>query len=204
MNIAIEYKYNEIFLPNSKCRKERSRPVKGSAAIEIHEIEEKQFPIAFKVTEYKSIYKNAYNYDDFNEDKSEGYIPHTEEIRTDGTYLYAPLRVTHGAAISTVFEPVSKLKDTLEWYSRQAESYVDDSIQYTDKSVKVSDDSDEKVARLKSKADEYVISNKWCNLASHRRTVLLYKHLRLRSQSRWHRTFHRHTQGRTHRRLLCS
>lgn len=164
MNITIDYEYNEKFLPNAKCRKERSRPVKGSAAIEIHEIEEKEFPIAFKVTEYKSIYENANNYSDFSEDKYKGYLPHTEEIRTDGIYLYAPLRITHGAALSTEFEPVSTLKDTLERYSRQSLSYVDDSVQYTDKSVKVSDNSAEKVERLKNKADEYVIFNGiiWC------------------------------------------
>ena len=44
-------------------------------------------------------------------------------------------------------------------YSRQAPPQVYDSIQDTDTSRKASDDSDEQVARLKSKADEYVILN---------------------------------------------
>lgn len=161
MELSINFYYNEKFLPTARCRKEKKRTIKGSVNVNINELEEKDFPVAFRVTENKSVYENAKNYDDFDDDKDLGYISHTEEIRTDGKHLYTPMRITHGAAISTLFLPLSEFKDTLEWVAKRAifNSYIDNSDEYTEKSVKVSDNSEEIITFITNKTKDYVIWN---------------------------------------------
>lgn len=101
----------EKYLPTKRHRKLRERYVKNSVDVEIKEVSQQEFPVAFIVHDYKSVYENAKSYDDFN--GSGDFKMFSEEIRTYDGKLYMPVRVTHGAAISLHFESLNYIKDKL-------------------------------------------------------------------------------------------
>ena len=66
MLFNIEFWNMEKYLPTRRHRKLRERYVKNNFDVEIKELTNKDFPIAFIIHEYKSVYANAKSYDDFN------------------------------------------------------------------------------------------------------------------------------------------
>lgn len=141
----------EKYLPTKGCRKLKKRIVKNTVDVEIKELSGEGFPVAFIVHDYKSIYKSAKSYDDF--DRSGDYRIFSEEIRTFKGNLYKPVRVTHGAAISMCFESLAYIKTALEEcepYWENAEDFSEESI------IKESNISECRDAVLK-KAEQYVI-----------------------------------------------
>ena len=115
MLFNIEFWNMEKYLPTKRHRKLRERYVKNSFDIEIKEVTEKEFPVAFIVHDYQSVFENAKSYDDFNGNGE--FKMFAEEIRTNNERLYRPVRVTHGSAISLCFEPLEYIKKQIEDYA---------------------------------------------------------------------------------------
>lgn len=141
----------EKYLPNKRCRKLRKRFVKSSVEVEIKELSEEEFPVAFIVHDYKSVYENAKSYHDF--DGSGDYRMLSEKIRAFKGNLYKPVRVTHGAAVSMCFEPLAYIKTALE----ESEPYREDTEDFSEESIiKETNFSECKNVFLK-RAEQFVI-----------------------------------------------
>ena len=112
MKVTIKLWYEEKYLPNKRCRKLRECAVSKDVDIDIREVSKEEFPVAFVIHDYKCVYEGAKSYSDF--DGNGEYKMFPEEIRTYDGKLYMPVRVTHGAAISTNFEPLDTLKYKLQ------------------------------------------------------------------------------------------
>lgn len=106
----------ETYRPNKRCRKEKFRTVKVPVQVKVRTLSECEFPVAFKVTDYASMY----NVGRENYSRSKWF---TEDIRYYKGKFYKPVRHTCGAAISKdFFNPEEKIvgvvKDTAEWKNR--------------------------------------------------------------------------------------
>ena len=116
MKTTIKLWYEEKYLPNKRCRKLRERAVSKDVDIEVCEVTKEEFPVAFVIHDYESVYEGAKSYSDF--EGNGDYRMFSEEIRTYNGKLYKPLRVTYGTAISTNFESLDTLfKDFENKYS---------------------------------------------------------------------------------------
>lgn len=153
MLLNIEFWSKEKYLPTKRCRKLRERYVKNNVDVNIKELTEKKFPVAFIVHDYQSVYENAKSYDDF--DGKGEFKMFAEEIRTYNGNLFKPVRITHGAAISTRFESFDYIKQILQNYA--SVPYWKDEEDFTEKSIVKESDIEECKQIVFSKAENYVI-----------------------------------------------
>ncbi len=156
MKIRTSYYHREKFLPNKKCKNTKVRFVENSIEVEIKEVEEKDFPIAFIVHDYKDVCEGAKTYEDFGGAYETKMID--EEIRTYNGEFYKPLRVTLGSLISTRFESVSAIEKNIDFYKRWRFA-ADDARWFTDKSVIVGNDMEECKQEILEITKDYVIFN---------------------------------------------
>lgn len=151
MLFSIEFWNMEKYLPTKRHRKLRKRYVKNSVDVEIKEATEKEFPVAFIVHDYESVYENAKSYDDF--DGNGDFRMFSEEIRTYDGKLYMPVRVTHGSAISLCFEPLNYIKKNIEEHAPYWEGGKD----FTEASIVKEDNIAECKKSIFRKAENYII-----------------------------------------------
>lgn len=112
MLFNIKFWHEEKYLPTKRHRIPRIRLVENNVDVNIKELTEKEFPVAFIVHDYQSVYDNAKSYNDFN--GGGDFRMFSEEIRTYDGKLYKPVRITHGTAISLYFEPLNYIKKRLD------------------------------------------------------------------------------------------
>lgn len=153
MIFNIEFWNMEKYLPTKRHRVLRKRYVKNNVDVEIKELKEQEFPIAFIIKDFKSVYKNAKSYNDFEGNGNFEMV--SEEIRTYQGNLYMPVRVTHGAAISTCFETLDYVKDRLT----ECEPCCIGGEKFTETSIIVEDDISECKENIFRKAANYIIYN---------------------------------------------
>lgn len=151
MLFNIEFWNMEKYLPTKRHRKLRERYVKNSVDVEIKEVNEKEFPIAFIVHDYQMVYENAKSYSDFNGNGD--YRMFSEEIRTYNGNLYMPVRVMHGAAISLCFESLDYIKKQIEDYA----PYWKGGEEFTEESIIMEDSIAECQENIFRKAEDYII-----------------------------------------------
>lgn len=151
MLFNIEFWNMEKYLPTKRHRKLRERYVKNSVDVEIKEVTEKDFPVAFIVHNYKSVYENAESYNDFNGNSE--YKMFSEEIRTYDGKLYMPVRVMYGVAISLCFEPLEYIKRELENYTPCWKG----GEEFTEVSIIKEDNISECRENIFRKAEDYII-----------------------------------------------
>lgn len=151
MLFNIEFWNMEKYLPTKRHRKLRERYVKNSVDIEIKEVTEKEFPVAFIVHNYQSVYENAKSYDDFSGNGE--YKMFVEEIRTYDGKLYKPVRITHGAAISLCFESLDYIKKQIEDYA----PYWKGGEDFTEKSIIKEDNIIECQEKIFERSESYII-----------------------------------------------
>lgn len=154
MDIPINLVYQQHYLPTKRCRLERIRFINDTATITIPEPSAEEFPAAFIIHRTGFIAEGMKSYRD---DCETVFRMYETEIRTLKGSFYEPIRVTHGAAISTVFENADYVRRILEdtkssWLSRRV---VEDD-QFTEESVVVSDNRDETLAEIQKVASEFV------------------------------------------------
>lgn len=65
MKTTIKLWYEEKYLPNKRCRKLRERAVSKDVDIEVCEVTKEEFPVAFVIHDYESVYEGAKSYSDF-------------------------------------------------------------------------------------------------------------------------------------------
>lgn len=65
MIFNIKFWSMEKYLPTKRCRNLRQRYVKNNIDVNIKELIETDFPVAFIIHDYQSVYENAKSYDDF-------------------------------------------------------------------------------------------------------------------------------------------
>lgn len=146
----------EVYLPTNRHRKNRIRFVKQDVNVQIMEPLKAEFPVAFVVKTMERIFKNATSYYDFNFDKENEeseYKMHDEEIRTYKGQLYKAVRVTHGAAISTCYEPLSYIEKNLKRFK----PYDLGGEEFRDDSIILNDDREKKEAELLEDAKKYIV-----------------------------------------------
>lgn len=119
--------------------------------VDIKELTETEFPVAFIIHDYQSVYENAKSYDDF--DGNGEYKMFSEEMRTYNGKLFKPVRVSHGAAISTNFEPLDYIKQRIQDYA----PYWKGGEDFTEKSIVKESDVEKCKETISSRAENYVI-----------------------------------------------
>lgn len=157
MDIKVNYFYKRIYWPTNRHSKERADCVEGYITVPITTPEATEFPVAFIVKDYKSVYNGARSYDEF--DGNGDFKMLEEEIRTYKGNLYMPIRVTHGAAVSTIFvDPKDYL--TKELTPRKPFIYSDMMDEpFTDQSIVISTNDDETRQSILKKATGFVVFN---------------------------------------------
>ena len=81
MKTTIKLWYEEKYLPNKRCRKLRERAVSKDVDIEVCEVTKEEFPVAFVIHDYESVYEGAKSYSEWTLYKKEN-IPISQEYRT--------------------------------------------------------------------------------------------------------------------------
>lgn len=147
----ITFWYEEKYLPTKRHKKVRSRMVEDVYSVEVKEITEQEFPVAFIVHDYKSVYENAKSYGDFN--RNSEYKMFSEKMRTYNEKLYIPVRVSHGSAISLVFESLNYIKGQITDYA----PYWKGGEEFSEHSIVKSDNKEDVINTIKERASEYII-----------------------------------------------
>lgn len=151
MKMEIDFWSTEKYLPTKRHRKLRECCVKHSCSVDVEEPTDSEFPIAFVVHEYQSVYKDAKSYDDFN--GAGDYRMFAEEIRVYHDRLFQPVRVTHGTAISLHFESLDYIKRVLEEWRPCWKGGED----FTEKSIVKESNREEIKKSMQERAKKYVI-----------------------------------------------
>ncbi len=152
MKLTVDYDYRQNFLPTKRHRKVRTRIMHGKIDVNIKELSETEFPVAFIVHDMKSVYEGMRSYEDYSKCKND-YKMFPEEIRTYKNKLWTPIRVTYGSAISTLFEDETYIMKNI---SRHFTKYLYDKEDFTEKSVVMNDDETEVEKSVKKYAKQFI------------------------------------------------
>ena len=154
MKLNVNYYYNQKFLPTKRYRNVRERHIEDVLSVSCTELTKEEFPVVFIVHDMQSVQVGMTSYDDYSSEKCD-FRMFTEEIRTYKGKLYKPVRITHGAVISTVFEDVNYVIDNLEWMTRK-NWYCDDGKEFTENSVVIEDNKKAICQMLRKSAKKYI------------------------------------------------
>ena len=141
--------YEVYYLPTKRHRKTRFWKRTILTEIEVFEPKEEEFPVAFIVHDHRSVYEGVTDYHDFNGHGE--YKLFAEEIRIYKKNLYKAVRISHGAAVSTVFEPISYIKNQLSNQYAVDEKQPED---FTDESIVTGGTRDSYINNRQKQADE--------------------------------------------------
>ena len=154
MRFDINYYYSQKFLPTKRCRKERKRQIKNVVSVNCTEPTAEQFPVAFIVHDMKDVQVGMGSYDDYRGEKCM-LCMFDEEIRTYEGRLYSPVRVAHGAAISTVFEDEKYVIRNLERMARKDFGGGNDD-EFSEESIVISENKEEVEQSIIDAAKNYI------------------------------------------------
>ena len=149
MKLNISYSYDQEYLPTKRHRKSRSVVVDDHASFEIEELYLEDFPLAFEVEDYSSVYAEA-SYDNSNSI----FQLFREEIRTLQDALYKPMRYGSGAAISTEFLPLEEIEKNICAGFRKYHYQAD--LPMTEKSILLADNREEILRKIQKEVENLV------------------------------------------------
>lgn len=163
MKFTVEYDYTQNFLPTKRHRNLRIRKMHGKVDVQVKELTETEFPVAFIVHELQDVYEGMKSYDDYENCKGE-YKMFAEEIRTYKGELRTPVRITHGTAISTLFRDYTYILENIEYSLRNRSGlnkfdnypYTDNSDEFTEQSIIVNDNKKEVERYIKNHIKSYI------------------------------------------------
>lgn len=165
MELKITYCYNQKFLPTNRHKKLRERQVKDTLKVNITELSSDIFPVAFIIHDMEDVQDGMTSYEDYKSEKCE-FRMFAEEIRTYKGKLFIPIRITYGAAISTIFENESYIINYLE---RQCIKNYDmyEKDEFTEKSIVIQEDKEEVKKMLHNCSKRFIYFNGkfWRNCA---------------------------------------
>lgn len=160
--LKVDYSYTQRFLPSKRHRKLRFRKMKDTMVVNIKELTVDEFPVAFIVHELKGVCEGMKSYDDYENCKYE-YKMFAEEIRTYKGELRTPIRITHGAAISTLFRDYTYILENIEYSLRNSKlnkfdnfPYTDNADEFTEQSIIVNDNKKEVERYIKNHIKSYI------------------------------------------------
>lgn len=166
MIIKFPVKYIEEYYPTKRCKKARKHLKTEEVLITVPTItREDDFPIAFKVTNYETVYPRVRDNDALWElvqhgDQRKG-IYFTETIRRFKKKLYKPVRHSYGSAIARSFEnPQKRLIQEFTWYQnfcRHFANWNEPDVPFNQNSVVIGNDLAEKIKEVNKKAKEFVV-----------------------------------------------
>lgn len=122
--------YEVWYRPTKRHRKNRVWRRTTLTEIEVTEPKQEEFPVAFIVHDYRSVYEGVTDYHGFNGNGD--YKLLAEEIRMYKGNLYKAVRISYGTAVSTVFESIDYIKFQLSHRyvtdEKQPKDFTDESI----------------------------------------------------------------------------
>ena len=152
MIVNIKLYSQETYLPTKRHRIPKERHVMNNVDIEIVEPSEEEFPVAFVVHDYVSIYEGAKSYFDFESNHNNGYKMVADEIRVYKGELYKAIRVTHGSAVSTVYESVDYITDRLS----DTKPFWEEGVDFSEKSIVLGSDLEKRLEDIKRESKNYI------------------------------------------------
>lgn len=165
MKIKVNYNYTQRYLPTRKHKNICEREVRDVISLNIKELIEDEFPIAFIVHDMQSVQDDMKSYRDYKSESCE-FRMFSEKIRTYNGNFYKPLRITYGAAISTIFEDESYVIQNLERVTK-ANYQLKETKKFSENSIIIDDNSDDIKQTLRNSARNYIFydGNFWslCN-----------------------------------------
>lgn len=171
MKFNVNYYYNQKFLLTKRHRNVRERQIEDVLSVSVTELTADVFPVAFIVHDMQSVQEGMTSYEDYRSEKCD-FRMFAEEIRTYKGKLYTPVRITHGAAISTIFEDESYVIHNLEWMTRK-NWYCDDGDKFSENSVVIEDNKKEIRQMLRKSAKKYIyFDGKFWSVCSEPRYVI--------------------------------
>lgn len=146
----VPFWYEEKYLPTKRHRNLRTRAVKSSVEVEVKELKEADFPVAFIVHDFASVYEDK----EYDPDKTETeYKMWKNELRAYNGELYEAWRDSWGAAISTHFMPVSTLEGALS----DREPYWKGGGEFSEKSIIRESNEVERRECVLERAKDYIV-----------------------------------------------
>lgn len=145
MKFNIDFYYEEKYLPTKRHKNLRRRYVKSSADVEVKELTENEFPVAFVVHTLDYVYTE-------DEVCSELQVV-SSEIRTFAGNLYKAILFSEVSSRKAGWMPPAFFSKFL-WGHVPTFKFGED---FTENSLIVSSDRDEELAALQGMADQYLL-----------------------------------------------
>jgi len=148
------------YLPNSRCKKPRS--IVGSHKVWglISNLSDDQFPLAFNVTEFDTVCKQARTQEDLSRKQlptKSGYF--TVPVRTYDGKCYRPYQFQFGATRTTRgVSTMTGINWEIKWYfdPRHAEMTPPETGEFGNKNIILSHDQDETFIKFKKFCEKFV------------------------------------------------
>lgn len=155
--MKINYTYEMTFRRTPVCRKICRRYVDDVADISPIVLENTEFPLAFIVHDVHSLYPGMTGYNDNEHYVSAnchfGIVP--EEFRVYNDKLYRSVRVSHGAAVSNLFEnPDNYLREQL---GQRFARYHNEDDTFCEQSVVVSCNREQIIQNIKKEMSRFIV-----------------------------------------------
>lgn len=142
--------YHISYLPTKRHRNAKVWFRSALVDVEITEVKIEEFPVAFIVHDYHTVYEGAKKHDF----KGNGEFKIlSDEIRMHEGKLYKALRFSHGTAVSTLFESPDCIKNHFYCYPRDDEQPKD----FSEASIIKRNTKDEMIADLERRVNECYI-----------------------------------------------
>lgn len=163
MNLMVPFYYPVYFLPTKRHRKERETIKESTAKVSIRELEEGEFPVALRVTDYHSVCEG--NVDNKEDREKSDYRLFTTEYRAFGGKLYIASRNSYGTCIEkdpkvySEEELISKIRTENDWRWESGYRYEDPTNKslLTGKSTIVMDCKRKEAAGLRQRAKKMLL-----------------------------------------------
>lgn len=168
MDVIVTFKYKQYFYPNVRCTKVRERVLARDYAVYVKDVlDERDFPVAYKVRDYKHVLPKVRDNEEAWEfchhgDGGKG-MWFTETIRRYKGKLYRPIRHGYGSAIARSFvNPKEHVANEVDCFqNRSAFCFVgqpkDDPQFDLEKSIVVGDDYTKRLGEVKKFVKKFVV-----------------------------------------------
>ena len=159
MIVKVKFNIEEEYFPSERHTVSEKRHPEKSMNVEVEEVFEEEFPVAFIVHEKRKVSETAESpLALFRQDANERIF--SEEIRTYKGKLFRPVRVEFLSSVSLRFEPLSCLSRRLApmlSFDDEDDAAVADN--FSEESVVVKTNEDELREEIRMKAESYVVCN---------------------------------------------
>lgn len=153
MRVKARYSAHEVYRPDWRCKETMERYETKSMEVEIKEMIEEKFPVAFVVHEMRYVDEAARYEKDFRRQEEKKIF--SEEIRTFRGRLFRPIRISFFSSVSRVYAPLKCISKKLS----HVQYFREDYDFFSDESVVVESDDAEQQEKIRKKAESFVVFN---------------------------------------------